>query len=483
MSAETPPPTETTTPAETTAPARTGPPDGPPRGKLLVLLAVVGAEFTLQLDGTIVNVALPGLRSDLDLGISEASWVVNGFFLAFAGLLLPAGRLGDLLGHRRLFLWGVGLVGAASLLAGLAPNLPVLVAYRALQGAGAAVAGLARTRPADPGVHRPPARTRVQPLRGRHRPRRGLGHVARGAPHLARRLALDLTGQRAGGADRRPPRRPHPQPRSPRPDRRPAGLPGAALVVGALTALVYGLVRAADHGWDDTAALLCLGGALLLGAAWVTVDRRSAEPLVPPHVLADRRRAGGFLGLVTLAAVLTSFLFLMVQYLDAVLGLGPLGTGLAILPFGLSLLVTTQLLDRFLAGLGHRPRAVTGLAVVLLAVLWLTRLHEDSGYATGMLGPTTLLGIGVGLALVPLNLTILATTRPEDTGVTAGILQAALTVGGTLGLALLLVPYNRAGGEPGTAVPAAFDWSAGIAGLSLLTVAACWYLPGRAPRE
>lgn len=107
----------------------------------MVLLAVVGAEFMLQLDGTIVNVALPGLRTDLDLGVSEASWVVNGFFLAFAGLLLPAGRLGDLLGHRRLFLWGVGLVGAASLLAGLAPNLPVLVAGRALQGAGAAVAG------------------------------------------------------------------------------------------------------------------------------------------------------------------------------------------------------------------------------------------------------------------------------------------------------------------------------------------------------
>lgn len=483
MSAETPPPTETTTPAETTTPSRTGPPDGPPRGRLLILLAVVGAEFMLQLDGTIVNVALPGLRTDLGLGISEASWVVNGFFLAFAGLLLPAGRLGDLLGHRRLFLWGVGLVGAASLLAGLAPNLPVLVAGRALQGAGAAVAGpagLALLTREFTG----PRRARAFSL---YAVVTGLGAVSGmllGAlltwlgdwrwtllVNVPVALTVVLLGARTLS------------PAPPRPDRRPAGLPGAALVVGALTALVYGLVRAADHGWDDTAALLCLGGALLLGAAWVTVDRRSAEPLVPPHVLAERRRAGGFFGLVTLAAVLTSFLFLMVQYLDAVLGLGPLGTGLAILPFGLSLLVTTQLLDRFLAGFGHRPRAVTGLAVVLLAVLWLTRLHEDSGYATGMLGPTTLLGIGVGLALVPLNLTILATTRPEDTGVTAGILQAALTVGGTLGLALLLVPYDRAGGEPGTAVPAAFDWSAGIAGLSLLTVAACWYLPGRAPRE
>lgn len=105
-------------------PERAARPVGRPAPGRLVLLAVVGAEFMLQLDGTIVNVALPGAQSDLGLGVTGGSWVLNGFFLAFGGLLLLAGRLGDVLGHRRLFLFGVGLVGAASLLAGLAPNFP-----------------------------------------------------------------------------------------------------------------------------------------------------------------------------------------------------------------------------------------------------------------------------------------------------------------------------------------------------------------------
>lgn len=117
------------------APPRAG------RAWALVLAAIVGAEFMLQLDGTIVNVALPTLQSDLHLSVAGGSWVPNGFFLAFGGLLLFAGRLGDVLGHRRVFLSGVGLVVVASLVAGLAPNVEVLLAGRILQGAGAAIAG------------------------------------------------------------------------------------------------------------------------------------------------------------------------------------------------------------------------------------------------------------------------------------------------------------------------------------------------------
>lgn len=115
--------------------------DAPARPWALTLTAIVGAEFMLQLDGTIVNVALPTLQSDLGLSITGGSWVPNGFLLAFGGLLLLAGRLGDVLGHRRVFLAGIGLVVVASLLAGLAPNLEVMLLGRVLQGAGAAIAG------------------------------------------------------------------------------------------------------------------------------------------------------------------------------------------------------------------------------------------------------------------------------------------------------------------------------------------------------
>lgn len=151
--------------------------------------------------------------------------------------------------------------------------------------------------------------------------------------------------------------------------------------------------------------------------------------------------------------------------------------------FGLRDLVTTQLLDRCPAGFGHRLRAVTGLTVVPPAVPWLTRLHEGSGRTAGVPEPMTPLGIGGGLAVVPVSPTLLTATRRENRGVAPGLLQAAPTVGATVGPALPLIPYNRAGGGPGAAVPAVFGWSAGIAGLSLPTGAACWYLPGRPARE
>ncbi|WP_405675520.1 MFS transporter [Streptomyces sp. NBC_01511] len=458
-------------------PERAARPVGRPAPGRLVLLAVVGAEFMLQLDGTIVNVALPGAQSDLGLGVTGGSWVLNGFFLAFGGLLLLAGRLGDVLGHRRLFLFGVGLVGAASLLAGLAPNFPVLLAGRVLQGAGAAIAGptgLALLTIEFDGARR-------QRAFGLYAVITGLGAVAGmilGAVltwigdwrwtllvNVPVALAIVVVGNRVltrGG---------------PPAARRSLGLPSSTLVTGALVALVYGLVRAAEEGWGDTGTLISLAAATALTGALLYVDPRSPEPLLPLRVFTSAERVGGFLGLMTLAAVLTGFLFYLIQYLDTALGFGPLETGLAILPFGLGMLLTVQLLNTFLVGVSRRLRAVTGLAVVLAATLWLTRLDGQSGYATDVLPQIVLLGAGVGMAIVPVNLTILSTTRPEDTGITAGILQAALTIGGTVGLAVLLIPFTANGADPSRTVSGMFGWAAGFAALSLLLVTAFWFGP------
>jgi EmrB/QacA subfamily drug resistance transporter len=468
-------PTETAPGADSQAGAATAPASSRPWR--LVLLAVVGAEFMLQLDGTIVNVALPGIEKDLGLGVSGASWVLNGFLLAFGGLLLLAGRLGDVLGHRGVFLAGVGLVGAASLLSGLAPDFPVLLAGRVLQGSGAAIAG-----PAGLAL----LTTEFQGERqarafGLYSTVTGLGAASGmilggvltwaggwrwtllvnvpvaavilllGAKHLTR-------GERPAG-------------------HRSLGVPGAALVTGALAALVYGLVRAAGAGWGDPAALSALGVAVPLFVALPVVDARTAEPLLPRRIFAHRDRLGGFVSLVLVAAVLTGFLFYTIQYLAAVKHFGALRTGLAILPFGLGILVTAQLLGRFLGAVPLKPRGVLGLAVMVGAVLWLSRLGAHSGYAADVLPPITLLGLGVGLAIVPINLTILTTSAPEDTGVTAGVLQAALTVGGTVGLAVLLLPFTGHGG-PAATVSSLFDWAAVIAGAGLLVTLAFWFGPG-----
>ncbi|GAA4386350.1 hypothetical protein GCM10023088_57190 [Actinomadura verrucosospora] len=241
---------------------------------------------------------------------------------------------------------------------------------------------------------------------------------------------------------------------------------------------MYGLVRTAERGWDDVGTLISLGATVVLVLALLAVDSRSGEPLLPLRVFAHRERVGGFLGLMLLAAVLTAFLFYEVQYLNVVLGFGPLERGLAILPFGLGILLTVQVFTKYLSGIPLKIRGVLGLVVVLAAVLWLTRLDAGSSYAADVLPPIVALGVGIGLAIVPVNMTILSTTRPEDAGVTAGILQAALTVGGTIGLAVLLIPFTSGNGRPGDTISSLFWWATGIAAAAVLIASGFWFTSG-----
>ncbi|QFZ19201.1 MFS transporter [Saccharothrix syringae] len=444
----------------------------------LALAAIVGAEFLLQLDGTIINVALPSLRADLGVDVAAASWVLNAFFVAFGGLLLLAGRLGDVLGHRRVFLAGIGLVTIASLVAGLAPSFEVLVVGRVLQGAGAAIAGptgLALLAILFQGERQAKAF-------GLYSTVTGLGaasgmilgglltsagdwrwtlliNVPIGLLIIA--LALRAVGTRDEGTRARS-----------------LGAPSAVLVTAALTAGVFGLVRAAEHGWGNTWALVPLVAAVVLIAVLVVVDARAAEPLLPRRVFANRARIGGFLNLLLLAMVLTGFLFYVSQYLGVALGYDALRTGLAILPFGLALLVTTQFLTRFVAKLALPVRALIGLVLVAAAFGWLSLLDGGSSYATDVLPPVVVLGIGVGLAIIPFNMIVLSTSDPADTGVTAGILQSSLTVGGSIGLAVLLLPFTSGGGQIAETISGVFRWSTGIALLGLLVSLVFWFGPG-----
>ncbi|MEU4537347.1 MFS transporter [Streptosporangium sp. NPDC023825] len=450
----------------------------PARPWALALTAIVGAEFTLQLDGTIVNVALPTLQSDLGLSITGGSWVPNGFLLAFGGLLLLAGRLGDVLGHRRVFLAGIGLVVVASLLAGLAPNLEVLLLGRVLQGAGAAIAGptgLALLAIIFEGERR-------QRAFGLYSTVTGLGasagmvlggvltwagdwrwsllvNVPIGLVIMA--VSVKVLGLRDEATRSRP-----------------LGLPSALLGTVAVTAAVYGLVRAAENGWGETGALISLGTAVVLAAALLVWDRRTEEPLLPLVVFAGRQRAGALLCLLLLAAVLTGFLIYLVQYLQGVLGLDALRSGLAILPFGLALLAVTQLLTRHIASVSPQARAILGLVVVLAGVAWLTRLGTDSTYLAGVLPALVVMGLGVGVAIIPFNMIILTTAPPEYAGVTAGLLQTALTIGGSLGLAALLIPFTGGGGGVAENISTVFAWACAAIVLALAVALLFWFGPG-----
>ncbi|MCD0451640.1 MFS transporter [Actinocorallia sp. API 0066] len=447
----------------------------------LALAGIVGAEFMLQLDGTVVNVALPTLQSDLDLTIADGSWVPNGFFLAFGGLLLLAGRLGDVLGHRRVFLSGLGLVVVASLIAGLAPNLEVLIAGRVLQGAGAALAGptgLALLAAISAGE-------RQQRAFGLYSTVTGLGASAGMVlggvltwagdwrwsllVNVPLGIVLIAVAVKALGL------------RDPETRARPLALPSAVLVTAALTTAVYGLVHAAEEGWGDPVTLGALAAAVVLTAVLFATDARAAEPLLPLKVFASRDRAGAVLNLLLLAAVLTGFLIYLVQYLQNVLGFDALQSGLAILPFGLALLVSTQVLTKPLSRYSLKARGVGGLLPVLAGVGWLTALDGGSSYLTGVLGPIILMGLGVGIAIIPFNMIILTTAPPEYAGVTAGVLQTALTIGGSLGLAVLLLPYTGAGG-PAETISAVFTLASGLLVLAIIVGLLFWFGPGRKPQ-
>ncbi|WP_432113315.1 MFS transporter [Streptomyces sp. S1] len=444
----------------------------------LALTAIVGAEFMLQLDGTIVNVALPALQEDLGVTVASASWVPNAFLLAFGGLLLLAGRLGDVLGHRKVFLGGILLVVAASLIAGLAPNLEVLLVGRALQGAGAAVAGptgLALLALVFEGERRQRAFGLYSTVTGLGA---SAGMVLGGLltwvgdwrwsllVNVPVGLALVLVAVKALGTDDGPTQR------------RSLGLPSAVLVGGAVTTLVYGFVHAAEKGWGDTGTVVPLAVSAVLWIALLAVDTRSAEPLLPARIFTDRVRAGSFLNLLLLAAVLTSYLIYLVQYLQNVLGLNALQSGLAILPFGAALLLTTQVLTKRLAAIDLKLRAIGGLVVVLAGVAWLSLLDGDSTYVTGVLPQIVLIGVGVGVAIIPFNLIILTTAPPEYAGVTAGVLQTALTIGGSVGLAVLLVPFTAGSGAVADTISSVFVWASALTVLALLVAVLFWYGPG-----
>lgn len=450
----------------------------------LVLLAVVGAEFLLQLDTTIVNVALPAVQNRFDVGITTASWILNAFYLAFGGLLLLAGRLGDVLGHRKVFLAGIALVIVASLIAGLAPNVPLLLLGRGLQGVGAALSGptgLALLTTLFEGERR-------QRAFGVYSTVTGLGSASgmvlgglltsaagwRWAIliNVPLGLVVLLVGLRTLGA--------HTEPRT----ERALGVPSALLVTAALGAGVYGLVNAADQGWTAPLTYGALIASVLVFALLAVVDRHSTEPLLPSRVFRHRLRSGGFVNLLLLAATLAGFLFFLAQYLAVALGLAPWQAGVGLLPFAAALLVSTQFVNGRLARIGLEARGLAGLAVLTAGLFWLSLVDAGTRYATGVLPPLLVIGLGVGVAIVPFNVVVLSSADPEDTGVTAGIVQAALTVGGLIGIAVLLLPYSAvattAAADVTAPFAAAFLGSAALGVLGVLVALAVWFGPGTA---
>ena len=392
---------------------------------------------------SIVNVALPHMQQALDFSPTGLSWVVNAYSLAFGGLLLLGARSGDLLGRRPTYLAGITVFTLASLAGGFATTGAALVTARVVQGIGAAFAAPATLSLLT--TMFPDGRERTRALGLFTAVSIGgasLGMVVGGAlVEVASWRWVMLVNVPIGAAVAASAWLlvPHTPRRHGRFD-----FAGAVTSTLGVSGVVYGFVHAASDGWGDPVTLVAILAGAALVAAFVLIERTAEEPITPLSLFASRVRSGALLARAFLVAGAMGAFFFLTQYLQDVLGLSPIRAGLAFLPLTAMLFVASQaasrgLLERF----GERPVMVVGASLTLLSLLWLTRLDAGSGYAD-VLVSLMVLGLGNGLAFVPLTTSALHEVRPEEAGAAAGLVNVAQQLGSALGLAGLVTVSGHA---------------------------------------
>jgi EmrB/QacA subfamily drug resistance transporter len=463
------------------------------RTRWVALAVVCTGSLMNVLDTTIVGVALPAIRQDLGFSQASLAWVVNAYLLVFGGFLLLGGRLGDLFGHRRLFTAAISVFTVASLACGLATGEGFLLAARAVQGLGGAVASAVALSLVVSMFPEPGERAKAMGVYGLVSAGGGsIGVLAGGvltglltwhwiflvnvpigvAVLLASLRVLPASATRAG--------------------RGRLDVPGAVLVTAAVTLALYAITGASQVGWASARTGATLAGAAALLAAFAAVESRTAAPLVPLRLLRQRNlTVASLTGMVWSAAMFATF-FLTSLYLQLVLHYDPLQTGLAFLPTNVVMSVLSAGLSaRLVARFGIKPPLVTGLLLVAAGLALLGHAPVGGHFLTDVLPGGILLGTGAGTALPPLLLAATSDLPPSESGLAAGIANASFMLGGALGLAVLAsLATTRTnnllatGHSHLTALTggyhAAFLASAVCAALAAL-LAACWLRPTISP--
>jgi EmrB/QacA subfamily drug resistance transporter len=404
----------------------------------LVLVIVCLAQFMVVLDATVVNIALPSIQHGLNFSDADLQWVVNAYTLVFGGFLLLGGRAADLLGRKRLFLAGVVLFTAASLLNGLAQSSSMLIAGRALQGLGGALvspAALSILMTSFPGTQE---RTKALGVWS--------AIVAGGAAAglLLGGVLTDLlswewvffvnvpVGVLAVAAALRF----VPESRDEKAHRA-FDLAGAATVTGGLIVLVYAIVKAQTFGWSSTRTLAMLAAAALLLAAFVAIERRSPAPLIRLNIFRTRTLTAANLAMMLVASGMFSMFFFASLYVQEILGYSPLKAGLAFLPVTAGIMIGAGIAQLAIRRFGPRPVPVVGLLLATFGMVWLTALPVDGSYVSDLLAGLFPMSLGMGLTFVPVTLLATAGVPAEDSGLASGLLNTSQQVGGALGLAIL----------------------------------------------
>jgi EmrB/QacA subfamily drug resistance transporter len=408
-------------------------------GRWLALVVLCAGMLMIILDGTIVTVALPSIQTDLGFSQSSLAWVVNSYLIAFGGLLLLAGRIGDLVGRRQIFLIGLAVFTLASLLCGVSQSQAMLIVARFIQGIGGALAsavilGMIVTMFPEPreqakaiGVYSfvASAGASIGLLAGGVLTQGINWHwiffvnipIGLATAFFALRLIADERGSglRAG-----------------------ADLLGAVLVTSSLMLLVYTIVKVPEHGWGSLHTF-GLGAVALAGlVAFVARQATAATPLMPLRMFRSRNVTGANLIQVLMVAGLFGMFVLGALFMQGVLGYDAIETGLAFLPVSigigvLSFAVAPRLIVRF----GPRAVLLPALLGPLGGLLWFSRVPVDAAYGIDLLPSMVLLGVGAGLAFPALMTLSMSSASPEDAGLASGLVNTTMQVGGALGLALL----------------------------------------------
>jgi EmrB/QacA subfamily drug resistance transporter len=444
------------------------------------VLIVLMAQLMLVLDATVVNVALPRIDADLGFGPASLSWVLNAYTLAFGGLLLLGGRLGDVRGRLVVFQVGLAVFVLGSLLGGLAPTPDLLVSARALQGIGAALAAPSVLALLTTGARDDAERNRALAL---------FGAVSSGGASIGLLLGgllTDLASWRwtlfinvpigvavlilAPMFVAETPKR-----------------PGRFDIVGAVTAtlgavsLVWALIGTPEHGWTSVRTVGGFVVGVLALVALTVTERRVAHPMIQPSLLRDRTRVAALAMMALVVGAQLSMFFLVVQYVQRVLGFGPLASGFAFLPFSLGIFTMSRFTPWLMARFGALRLVVTGATALTVGYVLLSNADADGTYLGAVFVPMLLGGLGGALCFMPITATVLAGVEPEHAGAASGMLQTTQQLGSAVGVAVIVSVY-AAHAVPGEFLPGAheaFLTSALFSGVAVIVAGTLLYLRRR----
>src|SRR4051795_8463249 len=404
-----------------------------------VLAVVAVAQFMVILDATIVNVALPTIKTDVGFSEQSLSWVLNAYTLMFGGFLLLGGRAADRLGRRRLLMAGIAVFSGASLLCGLSQSEGTLLVARGLQGLGGAMVSPAALSIILTTFAEGPPRNRALAVWG------AIAGVGGAIGLLAGGVIVELLSWRwvffvnvpIGAVVLALAPRFVPESRAESASAGGYDIEGAlAATLGTIT-LVFTLIKADSWGWTTGRTLVgfAVAAALLIG--FVFIERRHRDPLVPLRIFSNRSLAASDATFLLVAAALFGVFFFVTLYLQQVMGYSALKTGVAYLPLSLTLIGASALASRLVDRFTPKPVLVTGLLVTTVGFVLLTRVTGHGDYASHVLPAMLVLGPGLGLSFVPVTIAATNGVASGDSGLASGLLNTTQQVGGSLGLAIL----------------------------------------------